>query len=74
MEKQDINEIYGENNIYNQQIIICLEDYSPIIELYIDEDGVVDNWTLDDHVIVWQWCLNNIEQINTKEKYEMLLK
>jgi hypothetical protein len=54
MEKKVINEIYGENNIYNQQIIICLEDYSPVIELYNDEDGV-NKWILNDHVIVWNW-------------------
>jgi hypothetical protein len=31
MEKQDINQIYGENNIYNQEIIICIDKkYSKI--------------------------------------------
>jgi hypothetical protein len=74
MEKEDINEIYGKDNIYNEKIIFYSGGFSPIIEFYIDEDGNIDNWTLEDHSIVWQWCIDNKDKFNTKKKYKRFLK
>ncbi len=53
MEKEDINEIYGKDNIYNEKIIFYSEDFSPIIEFYIDEYGNIYNWSLEDHFMVY---------------------
>jgi hypothetical protein len=75
MEKQDIDEIYGKNNFYNQDKHICIDNkYSRLIKLYIEDDGRFLFWTLYDHGKVWYWCLTNPEQISTKENYEMFLK
>ncbi len=47
MEKQDINEIYGENNIYNQEIIICIDKkYSKLIKIYTEDDFVFGHYAI----------------------------
>jgi hypothetical protein len=54
MGKQDIDEIYGKDNIYNQEIIICIDKkYIKLIKLYLEDDGRFCFWTFYDQAKVW---------------------